>query len=142
MLILFRDIVGGIRLGETYVYKVSALGANGELGWNSFRWSPQPFTPQIGHITITGSTLEFYVRRHDCSSEEELLITASYGLTRIVPNNSACAALYMTPVIVYGVPEGTHTLSATAHWTQSLDPNIPRLVGTSSVADTTITIKP
>lgn len=38
-------------------------------------------------------------------------------------------------------PEGTHTFTVAALWTQSLDPSMPRVVGRSSTS-TEITIKP
>ncbi|MBC7790782.1 MAG: hypothetical protein H7Z74_12610 [Anaerolineae bacterium] len=144
--IWFRDIAGGVELGKTYVYKVTAVGAAGEVGWNSVRWSPPPYTPSFT-TTVTGSTVVLTASQ-PCQIftftslwSQEMEITASYGFSRIVPTNNACGSTSISPVTIYGVPEGTHTFTVAALWTQSLDPAMPRVVGRSS-ASALITIKP
>jgi len=148
--IVFQDIAGGLRSGETYVYKVNAIGAKGEVGWNSVRWNASSaLEPRFETVVIAGSTVTLtmsllagYTLGGCVSSSTplEVAVTAAYGLNRNVTLGTACSPL-LPQVVVYGVPIGTHTFTASAHWLQSLDPAMPRVMLTTS-RDTVITIKP
>lgn len=144
--VFFEDISGGVVAGTTYVYRVKAFGAAGEMGWNSTRWTaPHAPPPQWQPTVVTGSTAKLAFvfpggfGRNSSFLADAWKLTASDGRswTGRVNYYNNTSPIFVT---VLGLPVGTHTFTLTAEWSQAFDPALPRVTATSS-AQTTVTIK-
>lgn len=135
----FWEASGGITPRTTYVYRVKALGDNGEMGWNSTRWTA-PDAPQAIWETpvITGSTatLKFSFATNPVTPPNEWVLAAPDGRQW----NGIVGFSGPNTVQVLGLQPGNYTFTLTAKWVQTWDPAMPRVTATST-SQTTITIK-
>lgn len=109
------DQTGHVSVMGTYIYRVTAVGPNGEAGWNTVRWlSPNVCTPKL-RATVSGSTVtlswEDYTRSCGGTSTargpDYFAVTSSYGYSTEVS---------VTQLKVYGVPVGNHSFRVVSHW--------------------------
>lgn len=139
--VFFVDLSGGIVPGTRYIYKIKAIGAVGETGWNSTRWTaPTLFVPTWYPTKISGSTVELMWRFQSTIPgnrwPDQFHVSSDYGLSQ----TTSC----MPPICgltVYGVPEGTNTFTLTARWVDYWS-TPPKPVFATVSTTTTITIQP
>ena len=122
--IVFLDRTGGIEPGATYVYVVQAFGSDGQMGWNSVRWTaPDLPLMRLSPIQANGSTVALHwafsaIDAHlkiPMTEPTDFLVTSDYGYSKILPRTqfTTCGC----DLTVLGVPLGSHTFTVTARWT-------------------------
>jgi hypothetical protein len=115
-----RDYVGGIQRGARYVYRVTAVGPNGETGWNTIHWAPPCISTPAMNFSVEGSTVRVWGSYNPCTSSTTIRnldpsrfrVTSSYGFVKEGYSTDA-KSYYFT---IYGVAPGTHTFTVTALW--------------------------
>jgi hypothetical protein len=137
----FIDFSGGIVPGTKYVYVIKAIGAAGETGWNSTRWTaPGLWYAEWKAPIITGSTVvirweQGYYSSGRSRSPDKYRLSSSYGWGVRMWCSSSCSQT------IHGVPIGTHTFTLTSEWTSTSAP-FPDGVYASFSRTMTITIQP
>ena len=131
----YQDKSGGVTQMASYTYRVRALGANGETGWNTVLWK----APTIPYVSLrsdppTGSTVVLKWDQRDTdpntgqlvAKPREFLITSSYGLSLVRSRGSftGCGCF----VEILGVPVGTHTFTVVARYPPDTQ-TTPRSIG-------------
>ena len=119
----FADALPGIVPNTTYLYRVTALAANGEAGQHTVTWTaPSPVVLHWLSAAATAGSVTLKWRYEPPTANAPAVptgykITAPYGLNRgyIYP----CGALAGCTMVVTAVPPGTHTFSVAALWSLS-----------------------
>lgn len=115
------DRLGGVQPGVPYIYRVTAVGPNGEVGWTTVRWRP----PCAGTIqlstTVNGNAVTVSGRYVSCEASaipevgpNQFAISTSFGYTATMPPGPPSFRDFN--FTVYGVPLGTHTFTVVANW--------------------------
>ena len=115
-----NDFVGGIQPGVRYIYRVTAIGPNGEVGWNTIHWTPPCRGSVSVNRTVDGSTVVLSGRWSSCPTSSTVrildaytfVISTSYGYVTTkyaIDRNQYYAT-------IYGVPVGQHTFTVMATW--------------------------
>lgn len=117
--IFSRDYAGGVQPNGRYIYRVTAVGPNGEAGWNTLRWKP-PCGGSIAtnSVNVSGSTVTIYARYSGVCISNALpmdypgpyVLTTSYGFTTST-SASGGGTVREFKFTIYGVPVGTHTFT-------------------------------
>jgi hypothetical protein len=116
----FSDGLGGIVPGTTYLYRVTALAATGEVGIGTVAWqAPAAATIRWLSATAVGSTVTLKWRYEPPAANaspapHRFRLTAPYGLTQLTSN--FCGGVGGCSLVVAGVPSGTHQFTVTGEW--------------------------
>jgi hypothetical protein len=139
--VVFKDYAGGLVPDTRYVYKIKAIGAAGETGWNSTRVRAHvPRPPRWNPPTIAGSTVT--IRWEDqypanySRSPDRYVVSSDYGW-----GVSKTSCIGQCKETIYGVPEGTHTFTVRSEWVDSASP-FPGGVYSSVSRSMQVTIAP
>jgi hypothetical protein len=115
------DRLGGIQQGVPYIYRVTAVGPNGEVGWTTVHWQ----APCVGTIRLTtsvnGNAVNVSGQYVQCGTSaipeagpNQFAISTSFGYTATMPPGPPYFRDFN--FTVYGVPIGTHTFTVVANW--------------------------
>jgi hypothetical protein len=116
----FSDGLGGIVSSATYLYRVTALAANGEAGSHTVSWTaPAPVVLRWLSATISADTVKLRARYEPPSSNAPVLpnslrVTGSYGASKLPSGN--CAGLAGCTFVMAAVPSGTQRFTLVAEW--------------------------
>jgi hypothetical protein len=141
----FFDALGGIIPGATYLYRVTALAANGEAGSHTVPWTaPDPVILRWLSATVTGSTVTLRARYEPPASNapvspSSVRVTTLYGANQT--SSGYCSDPTGCSFVLTAVPSGTHRFTMLAEWTR-LNPTTggPGAVIATVSADTTIIV--
>lgn len=147
----FFDRSGGVVPNTAYVYRLTTIAANGEIGVSLIPWNA-PNTPIVRWLSaaVAGNTVTLKWRYEPPLTNPPNLpalyrVTAPYGLSQ--GSLASCAGITGCTVVVNGVPSGSHKISATSAWSMgSMGMNaaaaaLPRNAVFARVsADTVITV--
>lgn len=128
----------------SYLYRLTALAANGEAGAATIPWTaPSPVVLRWLGATVAGSSVTLKYRYEPPATNApapptSFRIAAPYGLNQLSPGT--CTGLAGCSLLLNAVPAGTHRFTVTAQWTL-YGPNGPSgpVVARAS-ADTTVVI--
>jgi len=127
----FLDRSGKIDPNTTYLYKMTALAANGEMGERTYTYtSPSQSVMHWLSATTSGNTVTMKFRYEPPLTNAPILpsdsfyVTSPYGLNQLVAvstgkplvHESACMTAAGCSFVVNGVPSGTHVFTVTASW--------------------------
>ncbi len=122
----FTDLSGGITPGTTYVYRITALAANGEAGWNTSTWT----APNSGLVrwlsattTATSITLQWRYEPPPTGAppvpNNGYKLTSGYGLN-VTAGPNACTTLAGCSYTISNPPKGAQQFTITARWAYSM----------------------
>lgn len=133
----FKDQSGSIVSGTKYFYKVKAIGAAGETGWNYTSWTAPgpPPQPQISIPNVSGSTVSLSWTQPSSwgvgypywRPPDHYRISTTYGWS--VTKAQVCGSTCFLTLL--GVPEGTHGVRVTGEWLDDWSPPPYRVYATS-----------
>ncbi len=108
-----------------YVYKITAIGANGATDWNSFTWnSPgQYYTPVLGGFTHQGGNASINIRYVSVWTDiaANLVLQTSWGYATNLNPADPTQCQTTSPNVWYchvqlAIPAGNSSVTATLQW--------------------------
>jgi len=129
----FVDQSGKLDPNATYLYKVTALAANGQAGERTFTYTA-PGTSVMRWVSATTSgntvTMKFKYEAPLTNApslpSDKFYVTSPYGLNQLVavpslshagtPGSACITNATGCSFVVNGVPSGTHVFTVTASW--------------------------
>jgi hypothetical protein len=117
------DQIKGVSPGTTYVYKLTALAANGDIGVGTVSWtSPNPSVMHWLSATNAGSTVTLNFRYEPPATNPPNVslvvyhVTAPYGFDQIFGRGTDCGKITGCTLVASAVPSGTHVFTVSAEW--------------------------
>ena len=120
------DQIKGVSPATTYVYKLTALAASGDIGVGTVSWtSPNPSVMHWLSATSAGSTVTMNFRYEPPAtnaanvSQVVYHVTAPYGFDQSLGRGVDCGKIAGCSMVATGVPSGTHVFTVSAEWKMS-----------------------
>jgi hypothetical protein len=117
-LLTIQDIAGGVVPQGKYVYRVTAVGPRGEVGWNTYHFIAPCRAAPVPQAAVAGSTVTLTWLEDEgspCSREPSVppdtyTLKTSFGFTK------TSKAYHWTKEVIYGVPVGSHTVTIVGNY--------------------------
>ena len=117
-LLTIQDLAGGVVVNGKYVYRVTAVGPRGEVGWNTYHFIAPCRAGPVLQAAVSGSTVTLTwaedqgapCSRDPSAAPDIYTLKTSFGFTK------QAKAYHWTQEVIYGVPVGSHTVTMVGNY--------------------------
>lgn len=117
------DQIKGVTPNTTYLYKLTAIAATGDIGVGTVTWtSPNASVMHWLSATVAGSSVTLNFRYEPPATNPpgatylSYRVTAPYGFDQVIPRGTDCGKVGGCSLVATGVPSGTQIFTVFGEW--------------------------